>query len=74
MYTKENSQQTFKIPNNNLDVRFEWAHKNHNTEIVQTRKNNEANFAGGTALNHVMYVCPIFHRIHTAYTLLYAMW
>ena len=27
MYTKENSQQTFKIPNNNLDVRFERTYK-----------------------------------------------
>ena len=25
MYTKESSQQTFRIPNNNLDVRFELA-------------------------------------------------
>ena len=27
MYTKESSQQTFKIPSNNLDVRFEWAYQ-----------------------------------------------
>ena len=34
MYTKENLQQSFKIPNNNLDGRFEWAKQNHNNEIV----------------------------------------
>ena len=28
MYTKETSQQTFKIPNNNFDVRFEKAYRN----------------------------------------------
>ena len=38
MYTKESSHRTFRIPNNNLDVRFEWAYQNHNNEIVQTRK------------------------------------
>ena len=35
MYTKESSQQTFKIPNNNnFDVRFEKAYQNHNNEIL----------------------------------------
>ena len=29
MYTTESSQQTNKIPNNNLDVRFERAYQNH---------------------------------------------
>ena len=29
--------EPLKIPNNNLDVRFEQAHQNHK-EIVQTRK------------------------------------
>ena len=38
MYTKESSQQTFRIPNNNLDVRFEQAYQNHNNAVVQTRK------------------------------------
>ena len=38
MYTKESSQQTFRIPNNNLDIRFEQAYQNHNNEIVQPRK------------------------------------
>ena len=38
MYTKESSQQTFRIPNNNLDARFE---QHHNIEIVQTRKENK---------------------------------
>ena len=37
MYTTVSSPQTFKIPNNNLDVRFERAYQNHNNEIVQTR-------------------------------------
>ena len=41
MYTKESSQQTFKISNNNLDVRFEKAHQNHNNEILWTRKKNK---------------------------------
>ena len=40
MYTDENSQQTFKIANNNLDVRFEMAQQNHNNEIPQTRREN----------------------------------
>ena len=34
MYTKESSQQTFKIPNNNFDVRFEKAYQNHNNELL----------------------------------------
>ena len=34
MYTKEHSQQTFKIPNNNSDVRFQRAYQNHNNEIL----------------------------------------
>ena len=38
MYTKGSSQKTFEIPNNNLDVKFEKAHQNHNNEILQTRK------------------------------------
>ena len=29
MYTKESSQETFKIQNNNFDVRFEKAHQDH---------------------------------------------
>ena len=33
MYTKGSSQQTFEIPNNNLDVKFEKAYPNHNNEI-----------------------------------------
>ena len=37
MYTKEGSQQTFKIPNNNLDVRFEQAYTNHNNKIEDTK-------------------------------------
>ena len=37
MYTKDSSQQTFKISHNNFDVRFERAYQNHNNEIVQTR-------------------------------------
>ena len=40
MHSKESSQQTFKIPNNNLNVRFERAYQHHNNEILQTRKNN----------------------------------
>ena len=36
MYTKGSSQQTFGIPNNNLDVKFEKAYQNHNNETVQT--------------------------------------
>ena len=39
IYTKESSQQTFEIPKNNLNVRFEWAYQNHNNEILQIRKN-----------------------------------
>ena len=35
MYIKESSQQTFEIPNNNSDVRFEMAYRNHNNEILQ---------------------------------------
>ena len=46
MYTKESSQQTFKIPNNNLDVRFKWAYQNHNNEIVQTRKKKATVYDG----------------------------
>ena len=41
IHTKESSQQTFKIPNNNLDVRFEQAYQHHNNETVQTRKQNK---------------------------------
>ena len=40
MYTKESSQQTFRIPNMHLDVKFERAYHNHNNEILQTRKEN----------------------------------
>ena len=36
MYTEESSQQTFKIPNNNFDVRFEKVYQNHNNEILPT--------------------------------------
>ena len=37
IYTKESSQQTFKIPtNSNFDVRFEKAYRNHNNEILNT--------------------------------------
>ena len=32
MCIKESSQQTFIIPNNNLDVRFEQAYQKHNNE------------------------------------------
>ena len=28
LYTKESLQQTFRIPNNNLDVRIEWKYLN----------------------------------------------
>ena len=38
IHTKESSQQTFKIPNYNLDIRFKQAYQKHNSEIVQTRK------------------------------------
>ena len=38
MCIKESSQRTYKIPNNNLYVRFEQAPENHNNEIVQTTK------------------------------------
>ena len=41
MYTKESSQQSFKIPNNNLDVKLERAYQNHNNEILQTRKEQD---------------------------------
>ena len=34
MYTRESLQKTFEIPNNNLDVKFEKAHHNHNNEIL----------------------------------------
>ena len=35
MYIKESSQQTSKIPNNNnFDVRFGMAYRNHNNEIL----------------------------------------
>ena len=27
----------FKIPNNNLNARFEWAYQNHNSEIVDQK-------------------------------------
>ena len=37
MYNKESSQQTFKIPNNNLDVEFERAYQNHDNEIVDQK-------------------------------------
>ena len=36
-YTEESSQQTFRIQNNNLDVRVERAYQNHNNEKEQTR-------------------------------------
>ena len=37
MYSKEASQQTFKIPNNsNFDMRFEKAYLHHNNEILHT--------------------------------------
>ena len=38
MYTQGSSQQTFEIPNNNLDVKFQKAYQNHNNEILWTRK------------------------------------
>ena len=41
MYTKESSQQTFELLNNNLDVDFKKASQNHNNEIVQIRKENK---------------------------------
>ena len=40
MYTQGGSQQTFEIPNNNFDVKFEKAYQNHNNKIVQTNKEN----------------------------------
>ena len=36
MYSKESSQQTFKIPNN-FDVIFEKAYRNHNNEVLYTK-------------------------------------
>ena len=41
LFTKDSSQQTFKVPNNNLDIRFERAYQNHNNEILQTRKKQD---------------------------------
>ena len=41
MYAKKSSQETFKIPNNNFDVRFEKSYRNYNNEILWTRKENE---------------------------------
>ena len=41
MYTQGSSQQTFEIPNNNLDVKFEKAYQNNNNEILSTRKKNK---------------------------------
>ena len=41
MYTKENSQQTLKVPTNNLEVRFERADQNHYNEILQSRKGKQ---------------------------------
>ena len=41
MHTKQISQQTFKTLNNNLDGRFERVYRNHNNEILQTRKQEE---------------------------------
>ena len=41
MYTQESSQQTFEIPNNNFDIKFEKAYQNHNNKILQTRKKNK---------------------------------
>ena len=38
MYTKDSSQPTFRIPNNDLDVRFEQAYQNQENGILQTRK------------------------------------
>ena len=36
MYTQGSSQQTFEIPNNNLNVKFEEAYQNQNNEILHT--------------------------------------
>ena len=41
MYTQESLQQTFEIPNKNLDIEFEKAYQNHNNEIPWTRKENK---------------------------------
>ena len=41
MYTQGSSQQTFEIPNDNLDVKLEKAYQNHNNEILRTRKENK---------------------------------
>ena len=41
MYTQGSSQQTFEIPNDNLDVKFERVNQNHNNEILRTRKENK---------------------------------
>ena len=40
MNTNESSQllQTFKIPNSNLDVKFERAYQIHNNEILHVTK------------------------------------
>ena len=38
MCTKRSSQQTFGIPNNNLDVKIEKAYQDHNNEIRRIRK------------------------------------
>ena len=37
MYTQGSSQQTFEIPKNNLDVKFEKAYQNHNNEILRPK-------------------------------------
>ena len=41
IYTKGSSQQTFGIPNNNLDVKFEKAYQYHNNEIPRNKKENK---------------------------------
>ena len=34
MYSKGSSQQSFEIPNKNLDVKFETAYQNHNNNTL----------------------------------------
>ena len=52
MYTKE----TFKIPNNNFDVRFEKAYRNHSDEILHTIMEAYNGSKYNSLYVHVLYI------------------
>ena len=63
MYTQGSSQQTFEIPNNNLDVKFEKAYPNHNNKIRRTRKENKISHNGKVSKHNDSDAQDVFRPI-----------